>query len=438
MSKMKNTWEPRQRAIIFADEDVDGVCSAAIVGRRYDSDQSKFVFVNARNLGYALKSKLESIEVDQENPDVDVFIVDVGINKANIRSIERSISELVKKKVRVLYFDSHSNKYKGQTLLLHLTRAKAHVFNGRIGSAAASIVQDFMGSDETMRLRLLGALSDREIQLTHRYRHEKIGLRSLQASVAWGAWKDRVFLDKITRRLIMHPDLDLEGDKDILEYAIKANNHRDNLLRHVHKHGKILQISETPRILSVAVLDRIDFGKARGTIAGRLAGEWGAAIILITQAVQDKDCYAVTVRNSYIHKLDLELLGQLAKTTNSGGSKGAYRLTILKDDLLGFISKVQAWSRSLSPPWLMKTIPKKLAKPRSYRSKRRKFPKPSRKSRVVAEKEVKPEKEEEEETKPNSSIDDSDLAEAIDMDKYEVEEEDDDFPDDVLDLDDVE
>ncbi|MHA2172758.1 MAG: hypothetical protein ACXAB7_23060, partial [Candidatus Kariarchaeaceae archaeon] len=320
----KNQWAPRSRALIFADEDVDGVCSAAIVGKRYDVDSCEFVFVNARNLGRTLQDKIESVQMDQENPDLDVFIVDVGINKANIHLIEQAITSFVKKQARVMYFDSHSNKYKGKTLLLHLRRAKAHVFNGRIGSAAASIVQEFLGSDETMRLRLLGALSDREIQLTQRYRHEKMGLRSLQASVAWGAWKDRSFLHKITKRLVKHPDLDLESDRDIIEYAIKANNHRDNLLRHVHRKATILQISETPRILTVSVLDRIDFGKARGTIAGRLAGEWGAAIILVTQAVQDKNSYAVTVRNSYIHKLDLELLGQLAKTANSGGSKGAY------------------------------------------------------------------------------------------------------------------
>ncbi len=86
----KNQWAPRSRALIFADEDVDGVCSAAIVGKRYDADSCEFVFVNARNLGRTLQDKIESVPVDQENPDLDVFIVDVGINKANIVSIEKS------------------------------------------------------------------------------------------------------------------------------------------------------------------------------------------------------------------------------------------------------------------------------------------------------------------------------------------------------------
>ncbi len=440
----KNQWIPRTRAMIFADEDVDGVCSAAIVGRRYNKDSSEFIFVNARSLGEALKKKISTLDIDQENPDMDVFIVDVGINKANIRSIEQSISTMVKKKARVLYFDSHSNKYKGKTLLLYLRRAKAHVFNGRIGSAAASIVQDFLGNDETIRLRLLGAISDREIQLTQRFKHEKIGLRSLQASVAWGAWKDRTFLTKITQRLVKNPDMDLESDRDVLEYAIKANNHRDNLLRHVHRYGKILQISETPRILTVTILDRNDFGKARGTIAGRLAGEYGAAIILITHAVQDKDSYAITVRNSYIHKLDLELLGQLANTTNSGGSKGAYRLTIHKEDLLEFLSKVQSWSRSLTPPWFVQPIPSHKLPPKIKKSKKRKF-KPQVKSKektIKRKKTIELPEASKEVAEPlideSASLDNSDITEAINDQKYQVEEEDSDFPDEIIDLDDLE
>jgi len=367
----KENWTPRPHAIVFGDEDVDGVCSAAIVGRRYDLDNVEFIFVNARSLGPKLNKRIETLSDTQYNKTLDVFIVDVGINKANIKSIEESVTYLVEHNARVYYFDSHSNKYKGKPLLLYLRRANAHVFHGKIGSAAASIVQDFLGDDQTKRLRLLGALSDREIRLTRRYRHEKGGLRALQAAVAWGAWQDKVFLDKITRRLIKNPQIDLESDRDIIQYAIKANNHRDNLLRHVFRRGKVLEISQTPRILAVTVLDRDDFGKARGTIAGRLAGEWGAAIILITRAVNDNNAYAVTVRNSYAHKLDLEALGQLSRTKNSGGSKGAYRLTIKKDNLLIFLSKVQAWSRDLTPPWLAKNVPKQYFK-KGKRGKRNK------------------------------------------------------------------
>lgn len=350
----KSEWTPRSKAFIVADEDVDGVCSAAIVGRRYDSSASEYVFVNARSLGKALQSQLIKIKEYNDHTNVDLFIVDVGINKANITNIEKSASSISNLGVRILYFDSHSNKYKGKNLLTHLVKANVNVFNGKIGVAAASIVQDFLGTPETSRLRLLGALSDRELQLTHRYKTEKTGLRALQAAVAWGAYKNPDFLEKITRRLIKQPDLDLEADKDVLEYSIKANNHRDNLLRHVHNNAKILQLSETPRILVVSVLDRNDFGKARGTIAGRLAGEWGAAIILITQSVTSENAYAVTIRNSYIHKLDLEIMGQLANTENSGGSKGAYRLTIATDELISFLSKIQLWSRKVVPPWFAK------------------------------------------------------------------------------------
>lgn len=385
-------WRPRERAIIFGDEDVDGITSAAIVGRRYDLDHVEFIFVNARNLGDKLKKRREDLSDKKANASLDVFIVDVGINKANIKSIEESVTFLVQHNVRVYYFDSHSNKYKGKPLLLYLRRAKANVFHGKIGSAAASIVQDFLGTEQTKRLRLLGALSDREIRLTRRYRHEKGGLRALQAAVAWGAWQDKDFLDKITRRLIKKPQIDLESDRDIIQYAIKANNHRDNLLRHVFRRGKVLEISQTPRILAVTVLDRDDFGKARGTIAGRLAGEWGAAIILITRAVNDDNAYAVTVRNSYAHKLDLEALGQLSRTKNSGGSKGAYRLTIKKDNLLIFLSKVQAWSRNLTPPWLAKNLPKqyskKKKKSKSHSKKREKSQKRKKSQERQVEKKI--------------------------------------------------
>ncbi|MHA2501494.1 MAG: hypothetical protein ACXAE3_01295 [Candidatus Kariarchaeaceae archaeon] len=367
------SFTPRPKAIVFGDEDVDGVCSAAIVGRRYDPNQVEFIFVNARSLGQKLKDRISSLDDPESNLTLDVFIVDVGINKANIKSIEESVSQLVKNNVRVFYFDSHSNKYKGKPLLLYLRRAEAHVFHGKIGSAAASIIQDFLGTEQSKRLRLLGALSDREIRLTRRYRNEKAGLRALQAAVAWGAWQDQQFLDKITRRLIKNPQIDLESDRDIIQYAIKANNHRDNLLRHVFRRGQVLEISQTPRILAVTVLDRNDFGKARGTIAGRLAGEWGAAIILITRAVNDENSYAVTVRNSYAHKLDLEALGQLSRTKNSGGSKGAYRLTIKKDNLMIFLSKVQAWSRNLHPPWLANSVPKQYTGTKKKKSKKKNF-----------------------------------------------------------------
>ena len=249
-----------------------------------------------------------------------------------------------------------------------MRRTNANLFHGKIGSAAASIVHDFLGAEETKRLRLLGALSDRELSLTKRYKHEKNGLRALQAAVAWGAWKDEAFLDMITRRLIENPNLDCENDVDISKYALVANNHRDNLLKHVLRRGHVLEISQTPRILAVMVLDREDFGKARGTIAGRLAGEWGGAIILITKAVSDEDAYAVTVRNSYSHKLDLEVLGQLSRTKNSGGSKGAYRLTIKKDSLFIFLSKVQSWSRNLTAPWFVQNSNRQ-----KFKRKRRNF-----------------------------------------------------------------
>ncbi|MFV2014864.1 MAG: hypothetical protein ACC656_05530, partial [Candidatus Heimdallarchaeota archaeon] len=219
----KSEWTPRSKVYIIADEDVDGVTSAAIVGRRYDNAECKFTFVNARNLGTALEVQLNALKKLNGHNEIDMFIVDVGINQANIKSIGKSTSEISKLGVRLHYFDSHSNKYKGKNLLLYLVKAKAHVFNGKIGVAAASIVQDFLGTNETSRLRLLGALSDRELQLTNRYKSEKTGLRALQAAVAWGAYKNPEFLEKITRRLIRHPDLDLQSDKDIIEYSIKAN-----------------------------------------------------------------------------------------------------------------------------------------------------------------------------------------------------------------------
>ena len=361
-------WIPRQNAIIFGDEDVDGITSAAIVGHRYNLENVEFVFVNARTLGNKLHERISEFQNLEKNQEIDLFIVDVGINKANIEIIEKSLTILVKNNVRVYYFDSHSNKYKGKPLLLHLRRTNANIFHGKIGSAAASIVHDFLGAEETKRLRLLGALSDRELSLTKRYKHEKNGLRALQAAVAWGAWKDEAFLDMITRRLIENPNLDCENDVDISKYALVANNHRDNLLKHVLRRGKVLEISQTPRILAVMVLDREDFGKARGTIAGRLAGEWGGAIILITKAVSDEDAYAVTVRNSYSHKLDLEVLGQLSRTKNSGGSKGAYRLTIKKDSLFIFLSKVQSWSRNLTAPWFVQNSNRQ-----KFKRKRRNF-----------------------------------------------------------------
>ncbi len=348
----KKGWKPRPKSIIFADEDVDGVMSAAIVGRKYN--EIDLIFVNARTLGAKLKEKILTIDNPETFKILDIFIVDVGINKANIKSIELSVTLLVRKGSRVFYFDSHSNKYNGQTLLYYLRNAKAHVFTGKIGSAAASLVHAFLGDETTKNLRLLGALSDREIKLTSRYKNEKQGLRLLQAAVAWGAYKDNSFLIKITKRLIKNPDLDIASDRDVLEYALKANNHRDNLLKHVFTKASVISLSETPRILAVIVLDRNDFGKARGTIAGRLAGEWGAAILLITKSVIEPDSYAVTIRNSYNYKIDLEVLGQLSSTLNSGGSKGAYRLTIKKDDLLLFLSKVQEWSYQLTPPWMVK------------------------------------------------------------------------------------
>ncbi|MDH5401248.1 MAG: hypothetical protein OEZ01_12110 [Candidatus Heimdallarchaeota archaeon] len=356
-------WAPRKNVIIFGDEDVDGVCSTAIVGKKYSPNNSEFIFVNARNLGTKLRKKVNELDLPDIASILDVFILDVGINKANIKSIEASCSDLVEQGVRVYYFDSHSNKYQGKPLIKYLTRANVKVHHGKIGSATASIVQDFLGDKSTERLQQLGALSDREYNITSKFRHEKTGLRAFQASVAWGAWKNIEFLQSITRKLIENPNLTFEHDKTIVELSTKANNHRDHLLKHIFAKAQVLQISETPRILATIVLDRVDFGKARGTIAGRLAGEWGAAIILITPAIKDYNSYAVTVRNSYIHKLDLESMGQLSLTKNSGGSKGAYRLTIKKDYILTFLARVQEWSKTINPPWLEKANGYKYQKP---------------------------------------------------------------------------
>ena len=57
-------WIPRfrQNAIIFGDEDVDGITSAAIVGHRYNLENVEFVFVNARTLGNKLHERISEFQ----------------------------------------------------------------------------------------------------------------------------------------------------------------------------------------------------------------------------------------------------------------------------------------------------------------------------------------------------------------------------------------
>ncbi len=358
MTQQKNnqSWVPRNSAVIFADEDVDGLMSAVIVAKQYpDSYQIKFV--TARSLTDSMRRFLHKVETSQAQisdlSDLDVYIVDVGINRGSIREFAELARKMNSLGIRILYFDSHSNKFNGQTLVPALEDAGVIVHLGEIGTAAASIIQEYLGTPDTERFRKLGALSDREISF-HEARdmlHEKEGLRLLQAAVAWAAWKKRSFLHRISRELVSNPNLRFASHKEILELAKKANRHRDRLYRYVVRNADVLEVSHNPRILAVFCLDRNDFGKARGTIAGHLAGEWGAVIILVTPD-EMPNYYSVSVRNHYRIKVDLERLGQLAMAETAGGSKGAYRITIEKDRLIKFLILVQQWTYSLRPPWI--------------------------------------------------------------------------------------
>jgi hypothetical protein len=359
---------PRKNAVIFADEDVDGLMSATIVAKRYmQSFQIKFV--TARSLPEALRRFMRTIRQKKEKePDyvdsLDVYVVDVGINRASIGEFSDSAKEMTKLGIQVLYFDSHSNKFNGQTLLPQLEKAGVMIHLGPIGTAAATIIHEYIGTKETNRLRKLGALSDREVSFNEMkdMLNEKDGLRMLQASVAWGAWKERSFLHRISRELVHNPNLNFTQHEEILEFSELANKHRDRLYRHVVKYSQVLELSSNPRILAVFCLDRNDFGKARGTIAGHLAGEWSGVILLITYD-ETLQYYSISIRNHYRMKVDLERLGQLAMAESAGGSKGAYRITLKLDMLIPFLVAIQNWSYSIRPPWVRKE--------RSSRQKRR-------------------------------------------------------------------
>lgn len=349
-----NVWVPRKQAVIFADEDVDGLMSATIVARRY-LHNFKAKFVTARSLPRALDRFLRTFErkgINNKPEDLDVFVVDVGINKASVGPFAQSAKKMTDLGIRVLYFDSHSNKFNGNTLVSTIESAGVEVHLGKIGTAAASVIQEFLGDESTVRLWKLGALSDREITFhdAKDMLYEKRGLRRLQAAVAWGAWKERSFLHRISREITYNPNLDFSKHEEIIEFSNLANRQRDKLYRHVLNNSKILEISSTPRILAVFCLDRNDFGKARGTIAGHLAGEWASVVLLITED-ETKQNYSISIRNHYRLKVDLEKLGQLALAKSAGGSKGAYRITLAKDKIIPFLVDVQQWAYSIPPSW---------------------------------------------------------------------------------------
>ncbi len=365
MTQQKNTntsWVPRNSALIFADEDVDGLMSAVIVAKQY-AESYQIKFVTARSLTDAMKRSLHKIE-SKYSPDecanLDAYIVDVGINQGSIDEFAFVAERFIELGVRVLYFDSHSNKFNGEPLVHKLEEIGVLVHTGQIGTAAASIIQNYLGTPDTVRLRKLGALSDREANFSDMkdMYYERDGLRLLQAAVAWGAWKERSFLHMISRQLVNNPEIDFTSHSKINNLAKKANKHRDRLFKHVLKHSKVLEVSHNPRILAVFSLDRSDFGKARGTIAGHLAGEWGAVIMLITPD-ELPNYYSISVRNHYRIKVDLERLGQLAMAETAGGSKGAYRITLEKDRILDFIIKVQQWTYYLRPPWIQQKVKQK-------------------------------------------------------------------------------
>ena len=182
---------------------------------------------------------------------------------------------------------------------------------------------------------------------------EKKGLRMLQAAVAWGAWKEREFLHQISREIIYNVNLDFSTHKKVKEYAELAGKRRVQLYKHVINNAKILELSVNPRIVAVFSLDPIDFGKARGTIAGQLAGEWATVLLLFTKDSTNNN-YDISIRNHYKLNLDLEVLGQLVNVKSAGGSKGAYRIRLQFDDLIPFLAAVQEWAYSQKPIWLKK------------------------------------------------------------------------------------
>jgi hypothetical protein len=131
---------------------------------------------------------------------------------------------------------------------------------------------------------------------------------------------------------------------------------------------------------------------------------------------------------------------------------------------------VQAWSRSLKPPWVNRAVPTKSTKKNvRYRGKKKSYeqkskPKPTEiikkeepkaqpiideepKAQPITDEEPKAQPITDEEPKAQpiteeelivQSIDESDITEAIDEEKYEIIEEDDDFPDEILEIEDLE
>jgi len=125
--------------------------SATIVARRYLGN-FQIKFVTARSLPDALqrfKRTLKKRIQKDENyvKELDIFVVDVEINRASIEDFAESAVYFRRLGIRVLYFDSHSNKYNGITLLPKLEEAGVKTYLGQIGTAAASVIQDFMGTE---------------------------------------------------------------------------------------------------------------------------------------------------------------------------------------------------------------------------------------------------------------------------------------------------
>ena len=350
--KQSKNWVTRENAVIFADEDVDGLMSAVIVAKRY-LKHFQIKFVTARSLTESLRRFIRAHKKNTvPGSNLDIYIVDVGVNQASIHELEDYSKEMTSLNMRVMFFDSHSNKFEGRSLLPGLKKAGVNIFLGRIGTAATSIIQTHLGTKETIRLQKLGALSDREINFSDMDAMfaEKKGLKMLQAAVAWGAWKEREFLHQISREIIYSVNLDFSTHKKVKEYAELAGKRRVQLYKHVINNAKVLELSANPRIVAVFSLDQIDFGKARGTIAGQLAGEWATVLLLFTKDSAN-NTYNISIRNHYKLNLDLEVLGQLIKVKSAGGSKGAYRITLQDEDLIPFLTATQEWAYTQKPVW---------------------------------------------------------------------------------------
>ncbi len=320
----------KDKAIIIADRDLDGLVSALIVSHRYLEPIRKFS--SAQDLVKTLKT----LNLLDQGTDFDLFILDIGLNMSQFPFLQKLFGKLKGRGVKVFYLSGH---HEDKNLLSMIETRTIFVANTDYRSVSKA-VQTHFGTSETEKLVFWGMLSDKDRIPKNVFQTIQKDVRALQIAFR-ASPTDESFIEYVAAKL--GTDWKASQDPEVLTRCDTALKRAEKTLFQLS--DKVIRICKKPPILIVVSPQTEETYLDAGFVASLLAGQMKCITIVLYEKKEDFENYWMkTAQNPKVQLDNRKILDILRHVGGDGGGhspKGRLSGWLPKTHLGTFLSKLQ-------------------------------------------------------------------------------------------------